>query len=118
MSGAWQGWREAVIAAGSGVSGWVDCRGDVIGAIELPAALTTAGQVVIEHSWDGQAPASPLIVWPDAAQLALPFVAGAVVLLPAGQWATLGFLRLVAGTSAAPVVQAADRRFRLGRRAG
>lgn len=112
--------REATIPAGAGgggVSNWMDLRGEVVAAITMPPALTSATQIVLEHAWaaDGSG-GGPLIVWPDTAQLVIPFVAGATILLPAGNWATLGWLRVVAGTSGNPVQQAAARRFIFGRR--
>ena len=109
--------REAIIPASAGVSNWMDLRGDLVAAITLPAALTTATQIVLEHAWlqDGTG-GGPLIVWPDTAQLVIPFTASATILLPAGNWATLGFIRVVAGTSGSPVAQGAARRFIFGRR--
>ena len=111
--------REAIIPASAGVSNWMDLRGDVIAAITLPAALTTATQIVLEHAWDAAGTlGGPLIVWPDTAQLIIPFTANATILLPAGNWATLGWLRVVAGTSGSAIVQDAERRFIFGRRPG
>lgn len=109
-------YRQAVIPSGSGVSAAVDCRGDLLGLLEMPAALTTATRIVIEHSADGTTAWGPLMNWPYGEVVDLPFVANGRLLLPMGSWAALGWLRVVAGTSASPVVQAAAREFRFWRR--
>lgn len=106
------------IASGQGVSEWVPCRGEIFAAVTMPAELNTAGQITFEHAWDAAGlTGGPLIVWPDTLQLVIPFTARATILLPASFWSTLGWLRLVAGTSESPAIQAADRLFTFGRRA-
>lgn len=117
MSDATGTFWEVSIPAAAGVSAAVDLRGTMLSSIELPDALT-GSTIVLEHRWnEAEANWSPVILWPDTTQWSIPFVARGLILVPAGQFATLGLLRFVAGTSASPTAQAAARRFRLGRRA-
>ena len=113
------------IPAASGVSNWVaiaNAPNFIPAWLEFPAAWTGATpQLYFEHATSTAVPGgadarSVGLLDGVSTELLIPFVALRTVFLPAGNFAGLMWLRIGAGTSAAPVVQAADRVVKLGRR--
>jgi len=98
------------IAAGEALSDAVDCTGDQLVRITMPADWTIA-PLTVQLSTDGQFFND--VFHADGRELQLTVTAGAAIIVPADVSMAIAFIKLRSGTREHPVPQPAERKFAL-----
>lgn len=101
--------KRVVIPAGQSVSGWVDLENGQVAVIHMPAVWTAAA-ITFDSAPEGSGPYQPLFD-DGGVEVALTVSGGrnCGIDINALKLSAVRFLRVRSGTSALPVVQAAER---------